>query len=63
MVLYLDLVMLGRVAFEGLIALMGVLFMVASWVMDFRDKACRPLAGPRGSSESWRCWQVPRVCR
>jgi hypothetical protein len=48
-----DLAMPGRVAFEGLIALMGVLFIVSPWVMDFSGTAYRPLA--------WTAWIVGAV--
>ena len=40
----------GRVVFEGLIALMGVLFVVSPWVMSFSATAYRPLA--------WTAWIV-----
>jgi len=30
-----DLAMPGRIGFEGLVAVMGVLFVIAPWVMDF----------------------------
>jgi len=43
----------GRVAFEGLIALMGVLFFVSPWVMGFSATAYRPLA--------WTAWIVGMV--
>jgi hypothetical protein len=43
----------GRVAFEGLIALMGLLFIVSPWVMDFTATAYRPLA--------WTAWIVGAV--
>ena len=45
-----DLARPGRVAVEGLIALMGVLFFVSPWVMSFNDAAYRPMA--------WTAWIV-----
>ena len=45
-----DLAMPGRIAFEGLIALMGVLFIVSPWVMSFTATAYRPMA--------WTAWIV-----
>src|SRR5664279_1594566 len=40
----------GRIAFEGLIALMGVLFIISPWVMSFTATAYRPMA--------WTAWIV-----
>lgn len=48
-----DLAMPGKVAFEGLIALMGLLFIISPWVMDFTATAYRPLA--------WTAWIVGAV--
>ena len=45
-----DLAMPGRIAFEGLIALMGVLFIVSPWVMSFTATAYRPM--------TWTAWIV-----
>jgi len=45
-----DLALPGRIAFEGLIALMGVLFILSPWVMSFTAVAYRPMA--------WTAWLV-----
>lgn len=45
-----DLASPGRVAVEGLIALMGLLFFVSPWVMSFNQTAYRPMA--------WTAWIV-----
>jgi hypothetical protein len=45
-----DLARPGRIAFEGLIALMGVLFFISPWVMSFTATAFRPMA--------WTAWIV-----
>ena len=42
-----------RVAIDSLITLMGVLFIVAPWVMSFSDTAYRPMA--------WTAWIVGAV--
>jgi hypothetical protein len=48
-----DLALPGRIAFEGLIALMGVLFILSPWVMSFTATAYRPMA--------WTAWIVGLV--
>jgi hypothetical protein len=48
-----DLARPGRIAFEGLIALMGVLFFVSPWVMGFTATAYLPMA--------WTAWIVGMV--
>lgn len=47
-----DLASPGRIAFEGLIALLGVLFLVSPWVMDFNTGY---------TALAWTAWIVGAV--
>lgn len=47
-----DLAMPGRIAFEGLVAVMGVLFVISPWVMDFNTGF---------TALAWTAWVVGGV--